>query len=433
MKLLFVSTNRLRRVMPAMPLGLASIIAQIDDTRHDIRVLDFMFLEEPEDELKNTLSDFGPDIIAVSIRNIDNQSYLHTEYLLPKEKRYISLCRENSDAVIVVGGPAFTVSPVAEFEYLGADFGIVGEGELAFAELVNRIESKADPSDIPGLVWRDGDAVRMNPRRYIEDLDSLRLPRRDLFDNARYAEAGGFANIVVKQGCAFRCLYCDSPHTMGPRWRMKSPERVAEELESMQKELGVNVVFFTDAIFNQPPEQAKDICRAIMRRGLEINWLSGGFHPACADRELLELMRDAGCRAVSLGCDSCSERMLKVLRKGFTKEQLRSAALLLEEMGINYVLSMLVGGPGEDRETVEESIQFLSERTPFLVDFCVGIRLMPHTALRDIAIEEGVISADDPLMEPRFYLSPHVKDWIVEYLLEACTSHPNWTVAHTEP
>ncbi len=419
--------------MPPMPLGLASIIAQIDDSRHDIRVLDFMFSEDPEGELKKSLSEFGPDIIAVSIRNIDNQSYLHTEYLLPKDKAYIRLCRENSDALIVVGGPAFTVSPVAEFEYLSPDFGIFGEGDVAFPELVNRIEKKADPSDIPGLVWRDGNVVRMNQRQCIENLDSLRPPRRDLFDNERYSASGGFANIVVKQGCAFRCLYCDSPHTMGPRWRMKSPEHVAAELETMQKEIGVNVVFFTDAIFNQPIEHAKEICRAIIRRELEINWLSGGFHPAFADRELLELMRDAGCRAVSLGCDSCSERMLKALRKGFTREQLRHAAELVEEMGINYVLSLLIGGPGEDRQTVEESIEFLNKRTPFLVDFCVGIRLMPHTALRDIAVEEGVISADDPLMEPRFYLSPRVKDWIVEYLLEACSGHPNWTVAHTEP
>jgi radical SAM superfamily enzyme YgiQ (UPF0313 family) len=211
---------------------------------------------------------------------------------------------------------------------------------------------------------------------------------------------------------------------MGHRWRMKSPEKVADELATMQ-DLGAGASFFTDAIFNYPVDYAGEVCRAIIRRGLEMRWLAT-VHPAHLDRGLLELMRDAGCVAVSLGCDSCSERMLEVLRKGFTKDQLRSAAELLEEMELNYILSLLIGGPGEDRQTVEESIEFLSRRSPMLVDLCVGIRLMPHTALAEIAVREGVISADDPLMEPRFYISPLIEDWIEDYLNEVCKGRKNY-------
>ena len=130
---------------------------------------------------------------------------------------------------------------------------------------------------------------------------------------------------------------------------------------------------------------------------------------------------------------SAMPRMLKTLRKDFTKEHLRTAIKMIEEIGINYVLSLLVGGPGEDRQTVEETVAFLSDTSPFLADSCVGIRLMPHTDLADIAVEEGVISADDPLMEPRFYISPDVKDWVETYLIDVCSRHPNWTVAHMEP
>ena len=347
MRILFVSTNRLRTVMPPMPLGLASVIAQIDDSRHELQVLDLMFAEQPEAELKTHLSSFDPELIAISIRNIDNQSALHTEYLLPQEKEFVERCREHSAATLVVGGPAFTVSPLAIFEYLEPDFGIVGEGEIAFRELVDRIDGGVDWRDIPGLVWRGAEGVTANPPERIEDLDSLRPPRRELFDGQRYAAEGGIANIVIKQGCSFDCLYCDSPHAMGRRWRMKSPEKVVDELAAMQ-ELGAKVSFFTDAIFNYPVDHAREVCRAIIRRRLDMRWIAS-VHPAFLDRELIELMRDAGCVAVSLGCDSCSERMLKVLRKGFTKEQLRIAAELLEEMGVNYILSLLIGAPGEDR------------------------------------------------------------------------------------
>ena len=328
MRILFVSTNRLKRIMPPMPLGLASVIAQIDESRHEIQVLDLMFAEQPEAELKARLAGFSPDLVALSVRNVDNQSCYHTEYLLPEDKKVVEWCREASAATLVVGGTAFTVSPAAILEYLGADFGIAGEGEVAFRELVERIDRGEDPSDIPGLVWRGPDGISANPPEHIENLDSLRLPRRELFDNQRYAEEGGIANIVLKQGCSFNCLYCDSPHTMGRHLRMKSPQKVVDELAAME-DLGVGFSFFTDAIFNYPVDYAGEVCRAIIRSRLKMRWL-GMMHPAFMDRELIELMREAGCAVVSLGCDSCSERMLEVLRKGFTKQQLGAAAEMLE-------------------------------------------------------------------------------------------------------
>jgi radical SAM superfamily enzyme YgiQ (UPF0313 family) len=429
MKLLFVSANRLRRAMPPMPLGLATIIGQIDESRHEIQILDLMFSDDPEADTRSAVSGFEPDLIAISIRNIDNQCSFDTEYFLPEARELIELCRRYSDARIVIGGPAFTVSPATAFEYLEPDIGIAGEGEISFRELLERIEQNADWSDLPGAVWRSSDGIRVNPLAWVEDLDSVRPPRRELFDNQRYAGEGGFANIVVKQGCPFRCLYCDSPHILGPHWRMKSPERVADELESIQKDIGMGLAFLTDAVFNHPPEYARQVCEAIMRRKLSIGWLAMA-HPAFIRRDLLQLMRDAGCRAVSLGCDSASERMLKVLRKDFTKQQLGAALDLLEEMQLPYILSILVGAPGEDRQTIEETVEFLSPRTPMMLDFCIGIRLMPHTDLARIAIEEGVISADDPLMEPKFYLSPHVRDWVKDYLSEVCADRSGWGIAY---
>ena len=93
MRLLFISTNRLRRIMPAMPLGLASIIAQIDDSKHQIQVLDLMFSDQPGADTQSVLCDFDPGLIAISIRNLDNQAYLNTEYYLPEAKELIDLCR----------------------------------------------------------------------------------------------------------------------------------------------------------------------------------------------------------------------------------------------------------------------------------------------------------------------------------------------------
>jgi radical SAM superfamily enzyme YgiQ (UPF0313 family) len=429
-KILFLSTNRLKVIMPPMPLGLASVIAQIDASRHELRVLDLMFSEQPEAELQAVLSSFAPELIAVSIRNLDNQSYVHTEYMLPHARSLLDICRQHSTATIVVGGAAFSVSPVACFAALAPDYGIAGEGELAFRDLVDRVETGGDPSDVPGLVWRAADGVRLNPPRSVEDLDALKPPRRDLFDNGRYAAAGGFGNIVIKQGCSFECLYCEGPNAMGRQWRKKSPAVVVDELEAMRRQ-GINVAFFTDAIFNFPVAHAKAVCREILRRKPGIFWLTP-VHPAYLDRELIALMQQAGCTAVTLGCDSGSEKMLRVLRKGFNKEQLCAAAEALEEAGLNYILSLLFGGPGEDRQTVEETIAFVEQRRPFMVDLTTGIRLMPGTDLARIAVREGVIRADDPLLEPKFYISDDIKDWIEDYLSEVCSRHPGWGVTRPE-
>jgi len=141
---------------------------------------------------------------------------------------------------------------------------------------------------------------------------------------------------------------------------------------------------------------------------------------------LLELMKKSGCVTASPSCDVCSEKMLQVLRKGFSKDELKACLIMLEEMEISYVLSLLFGAPGENRETVEESIRFLEARKPMMLDFCAGIRLMPHSPLFDLAVSEGAVSADDPLMEPRFYISPDIEDWIEEYLAEVCSTHEKW-------
>ncbi|MCP5066561.1 MAG: radical SAM protein, partial [bacterium] len=351
MKILFLSTNRFRiDMMQPMPIGLACVIAGIDENEHGIEVLDLMFSQDPAAELAAVLERFRPEMVAVSIRNIDSLSYVDPQYFLSEAKQMIELCRSASQARIVVGGAAFTTAPEALFDYLEPDFGIAGEGEVSFPQLVGRIEKGADWSEVPGLVWRAQGEVRTNAPAFVEDWTGLRPPRRDLFDLQKYAEVGGAANIVISQGCPMRCSYCDDPHRLGRKQRRKAVDQVIDELELMSKEASDTPIFFTAPIFNSPPSHAKKVCRGIIERGLKIRW-TALIHPAFLDDELAELLQSAGCMGVSLACDSCSERMLEALQKDITKEQLAAATALLEKYGIAYMLMILFGGPGEDRES----------------------------------------------------------------------------------
>ncbi len=432
MRILFLSTNRFRiEILQPMPIGLASIIGNIDESAHAIEVVDLLFCDEPVAELTAALERFRPEVIAVSVRNIDNQSQTATQYFLPEVKQLIELCRSISPAKIIVGGAAFTSVPRALFEYLEPDFGIAGEGEIAFPQLIECIENQVDCSAVPGLVWREDGEVRANAPAFVDDWSRVRPPRRDLFDLQKYAEAGGGANVVVSQGCPMRCLYCDDPYRLGTKQRRKAVEQVVDELESVSNDAPNAPIFFTAPIFNSPPSNAKNICRAIIERGVKIQW-SAMLHPAFLDDELADLMHRAGCAAVSLACDSCSERMLESLHKDITVEQLETAIATLERNEIHYFLTILVGGPGEDRETIDETLDFLSRHKPLMVSFAVGIRILPNTAMAKFAVEQHLVSGDDPLMEPKFYVSPDIEGWARGYLEQECGKRDNWSFSMLE-
>ncbi|MCP5040415.1 MAG: radical SAM protein [bacterium] len=427
MKILFLSTNRFRiEMIQPMPIGLACVIGAVDESQHAIEVLDLMFCEDPAAELTERLQEFQPDLVAVSVRNTDNLSYMEPQYFLPEAKEMIELCRSACEARIVVGGAAFTSVPVALFDYLAPDFGIAGEGEVSFPRLLECLEQEADFRDVPGLVWREHGEIRSNARALVEDWSDFGMPRRDLFDLKKYAEVGGAANVVVSQGCSMRCSYCDDPHRLGRKQRRKSVDRVLDELEAMSSD-GINApIFFTAPVFNSPPSHAKAVCRGIIERGLALKW-TALIHPAFLDDELAELLKRAGCLAISLASDSCSDRMLKSLRKDITVEQLEAAIALLDKYEMRYILTILFGGPGEDRETIDETLDFLRSKNPLAVMFALGIRILPNTALAQMAVEQRLIESDDPLMEPKYFLSPAVEGWAREYLERAVAEHPNWS------
>ena len=163
MRILFLSTNRFRiELVQPMPIGLACVIGAIEESEHVIEVLDLMFAEDPAAELAARLEEFQPEMVAVSIRNTDNLSYVEPQYFLPEAKQMIELCRSASGAKIVVGGAAFTSVPLALFDYLEPDFGIAGEGEVSFPRLLEW-RSRRERAGATCPAWSGASTVRSGP------------------------------------------------------------------------------------------------------------------------------------------------------------------------------------------------------------------------------------------------------------------------------
>ena len=430
MRILFISPNRLRLVVPPLPLGLASVVAAVQD-EHEVRVLDFMFAADPLEQVRRAVAEFAPEIIALSVRNIDNQDSRNPESFIGEIKNLVNLLRKLSAAPIVVGGAGFSIMPRQFMEYLGADFGIAGEGEGAFREFLAALEGSRDWETVSGLVWRDGEDWRLNPVQRVADLKSLPPPALEYFTPDLYQEAvgsaklPGMAPVQTRRGCPMKCIYCTTPLLEGRLFRSWEPAQVASWLAAWHEKWGITRFYFVDNLFNCPPSYAKSLCRAIIDLKLPLEW-GALINPSAPDRELFQLMRQAGGGFMQVGNESGSELVLANLGKGFGRRQVELTFRILEEEGIAYSCFLLLGGPGETPDTVQESVALLEQYHPKLVNLTVGVRIYPGLALHQTALEEGVVIPGDNLLQPRFYLSAAIEGWIWDYLAGVMARHPHW-------
>jgi radical SAM superfamily enzyme YgiQ (UPF0313 family) len=415
-KVLLVSVNRETEPFTAAPLGLALVAQALRTAGHDVYVLDLLFAEDPKAELKRAIGSLSPDFIGVSIRNIESSS----RFLLPDYKQVIGQIKRETEAPVVLGGPGYSIMPKAALEYLGADYGIAGEGELAVPMLADALSGKTPLQDVHGLCRFDGGSCIQNPPR-ATGAYPLGLPAWDLFPAKGYDMIG----IQSKRGCSFSCVYCTYPGLEGREMRLRPPKEVAFEMSSAI-DAGLSAPFyFVDNIFNNPPGHASSICDEIIRRGIKASW-GCLASPVGLDGRLLDKMKRAGCESVEVGADSLSGRVLKKLGKQFGKDEALSAVRAAKQAGLMSLTFLLLGGPGEDKDSLKETFDALEEAQPDKVFAVAGVRIYPGTPLARLAVNEQLISPEDPLMEPKFYVSDKLGDGLYSIAEDYFKAHPDW-------
>ncbi len=417
-KLLMISANLMDDPYPVYPLGANLVASAVKESGHETELIDL--LVDGEKSIDNILSEFKPDYIALSMRNIDNVNFNDPHSFIVQYKSIIEKIKKKIDVPIILGGTAYTIFPEKFLEYLGADYGIIGPGEISLPKLIEQLEDKNPPVNpvIHGATDHSGE------NDYFLD----REKRLSEF----YLKQGGMLNIYSKRGCPHQCLYCSYPSLEGNSYIFRQPECVVDEIEYLINRHAADFIFFTDSVFNDENNQYLLIMEEMARREMSIPWTCY-MRPAKFNRDEVLLMKRTGLHCVEWGTDCSSDRTLKGMKKNFHWDDVRLANNLFAEYEIPGSHFIIFGGPAETSETVREGIKNLSE-----LEFCVvlggmGVRIFPNTGICELAKKEGLIPDESVLFQQeKYYFSPEIDiKWLNNYLIESFKEKRSWVFPWT--
>ncbi|HIC89607.1 MAG TPA: radical SAM protein, partial [Anaerolineae bacterium] len=408
MHVALVNTNRIQP--PIAPIGLEYVAEALNAAGHRVEVIDLCWPDDWDSAIASFLNRTSPDLLGVTLRNTDDCAFTSRQSFLGEFADMVNSIRKHTDALIVLGGVGFSVMPEQVLELCEADAGVWGDGEFVFAELANRLERKQEWLDLPNLIWCRDDKWHRNLAA-TSPLTNLPPMSRSWVDNRRYFREGGQAGIESKRGCPRHCIYCADPVAKGKTIRIRPPKAVVDELEKLLEQ-GIDHIHTCDSEFNIPQWHAFAVCKEIIRRNLggKLRWYAY-CSPVPFSPELAKLMRRAGCVGINFGVDTGDEKMLRRLRRDFTPEDILNAARSCKQAGIVVMLDLLLGLPGETRESIIRTLELMRRAGPDRVGVALGVRVYPGTELADPVMKEklkgGFVGGDDP-SEPLFFIEPGI-------------------------
>jgi radical SAM superfamily enzyme YgiQ (UPF0313 family) len=417
-KILLVNSNTESAPYPVSPLGLCMLATALKNTAYEVKIFDGLWNHANSDPQNQTISlahvlkDFQPDVIGVSIRNIDDLIMEQSRFYIEEiDDLCISPIKNYGKGITILGGAGFSMFPVELLKRWKFDFGITGPGEESLITLLHSIENGHPIHNIPGVLMQKYNGQITGSPQFKMNTNGSELivpyPQIDIHLNYNPYLTRSSYPIQTKRGCVLKCLYCSYPTIEGKIYQLRTAKDVVDEIESVKKRMP-NVVFeFVDSTFNHPPKHAENICREIISRGLSLKLRTMGVTPAGVTPGLIHLMRQAGFVQIDCTPDSASDKMLQNLKKDFNRKKLEKVASILKEANMPTMWFFILGGPGEDDNTLDETFdfiqRFIDERD--LVHITEGLRIYPDTGLEEIAIEEGIIKKDESLLKPHFYIS----------------------------
>lgn len=319
----------------------------------------------------------------------------------------VAAIRTASDACIVLGGAGFSLIPQQILDETGADYGVIGEGELLMVELADGVQRGEAPRQrlLGPSAPLAGDDI--GSALYDEGLTRF------------YLQSGNIASIQTKRGCTHHCVYCTYPLLEGRHLRSREPARVVDDIEHLRDHHGTGYIFFVDSVFNDDSGAYLEVVDEMLRRKVNIPW-TGYIKPGNLNDEIVERMKRTGFASAELGSDAACDVTLRAMGKDFTFDDVRHCNDLLTRHGIATCHFFMFGGPGETEETVREGIANILSLKNSVIFIFMGIRVLPNTPLARLAIRDGIMASEEDMLQPVYYIAPNLdREWLERTLTEA--------------
>lgn len=427
-----INTNHIKP--PIAPIGLEYVAEALKREGYDIEILDLSWSEDWNAAVTDFFTGKDYAVVGITLRNTDDCALTTRQSFISDFLSIVNKIRGVTDAMIVIGGTGFSTMPELVLEHCNADAGVWGEGEFAFAELAKRIEANKEIDDIPNLIWKRNKKWRRNKPQF-HHLENMPCMKRNIVDNKRYLQEGGQIGFETKRGCSCGCTYCADPVAKGNRIRCRSPKAVVGELENLIAQ-DINYLHTCDSEFNLPEWHAEEVCREMIRNKLggKVKWYAY-CTPKSFSRELARFMHEAGCVGINFGVDNGDDAILKRLKRGFSIEDIENTARACKEAGIITMFDLLLGSPGESKESITNTIKLMKQVKPDMVGTAIGVRVYPHTELAD-RIEQGEFKdgfvQSKSLLEPLFFLESEVAPFISVLVEELIDGDPRFLFFNPE-
>ncbi|MBD3194773.1 MAG: radical SAM protein [Candidatus Lokiarchaeota archaeon] len=379
------------------PLGILSIVAYLKSKGYNRNILiDQHATKIPTNQVLKKIKQFDPSIIGFNSITDINMG-VQAVKIARRVKKF------NPNVKIVFGNYHATFNHDRLLEkYPFIDICVRGEAELTFHELVEMIEREGDLRDVRGITYRDSKGnIKINQQRpLIEDLDTLPFPDRSLIQNIEYsqnygglnADYGMFTTIQSSRGCTFNCGFCSQSKLTNQQWRAKSVDRVIEELQYL-KELGYSNLYWVDDNFTNKPKRTIELCRAIRKNNLDFIWISEQ-RVDLVSRDLIENMQKAGCRTISLGIESATQRIIDYFNKQITPKMALDAAKIITKSDIDFLIgTFVIGAPTETLTEIKKTFAFARQLEIDFPQFHI-FGAIPGTEVWDDLVESGKIDPD---------------------------------------
>lgn len=411
MKCFLVGANIADSPYPVYPLGMSMIANALIKSGHEVFQFDFLHNNSSLASLHEKIKREKPELVGVSMRNIDNVNSISEEQYTGIVKSIVKEIKSASNACVVLGGTAFSILPEKLLKETRADYGIVGEGEQLIVKLAQQIEENRPP--LQKIFRADS------------NLDGLQIPKafydKEMMDF--FLEKGSIANVQTKRGCIHKCIYCSYPYLEGKVFRKRDIKETIDDIEFLIKECKAKLIFFTDSVFNDSDGYHIELLQEMKKKDINAPW-TAYIKPGKISDSTIDLMQKTGVRGVEIGGDGACDETLKGLGKSFRFKDIVECNKKFTDKKIATSNFFMFGCPRETTHTVEQGIKNIINLKKTVSFIFQGIRILPNTRLYDIAIKHNIINSDDDLLEPVYYIEPGIdKNWLEATLTDSFKPH----------